>query len=120
MGAWRDATNQAADDAEGEGIEKAASLIAAALAYPDLPKARCVVQAGAILRRHYQADGMDDPGRQEPLAGVDGDERLWRALRIVASYGSQSRIYAWRADQKGLALRDAEAELRDWWKAQQP
>jgi hypothetical protein len=118
MGAWREAV-EGQDRAYGKStLGDAAFCIAYTVAL--MPhRVGPVLAAAAILRRHYQGDGIYDPGRQEPLAEVDGDERLWRALRIVAAYGSQSRIYAWRADQKGLALRDAEAELREWWKGQQ-
>jgi hypothetical protein len=62
---------------------------------------------------------MDDPGRQE-ASSVGGDERLWVALLFIAEMGSCARIDQWDGQQKALALREAEAELREWWKGQQP
>jgi hypothetical protein len=122
MGAWRDAVDKADGDVSDDAcLETAGFRIAFALSlgygFQDA-RADQVLCAAAILRRAYRADGMDDPGRSEPYGGLAGDERLWRALCRVAGMQLWARADAWDGLQKAYALRDAEAELRQWWKEQ--
>jgi hypothetical protein len=119
MGAWRDAVD--AFDArvvDSASLANAAVSIGLALVNPEPVQEDAVLCAAAILRRAYRADGVDDPGRSEPYGGLAGDERLWRALCRVAEMQAWARADAWDGLQKAYALRDAEAELRQWWKEQ--